>query len=227
LVLLSSCTEPTEPEVLDRTGVVQGSISTTASGDAWVFLYNQGEGPPGAPAEPRAVTAVSARRLQADPRYVIGQVKPNAYRLFGILDVDSDFDGTVDVLSQPTAGDRVSEPIDFQSQPGRGAAVPLEIDTPVFTEPPAFSLEGQFDDDVVLDFALDAITPLLPKTAILDFGPGALRRQATTSWSPSPRAGNSGGSPISWSESRKTSGFTSIVSLADLRPDLTYTSAVQ
>ena len=30
----------------------------------------------------------------------------------------------------------------------------------VFTEPPAFSLEGQADDDVVLDFALDAITPL-------------------------------------------------------------------
>ena len=160
LLLIAACTEPTEPEHLDRSGVVQGPITTTASGDAWVFLYDPAEGPPGPPAQPRAVTAVSAKRLQSDPRYVIANVKPNAYRLFGILDVDSDFDGTVDVLSQPTAGDRVSAPVDLQSQPGRGAIVPLEIDTPVFTEPPAFSLEGQLDDDVVLDFALDAITPL-------------------------------------------------------------------
>ena len=158
--IFASCAEPTEPEVLDRTGVVSGPITTTGSGDAWVFLYRPGEGPPGAPAEPRAVTAVSARRLQSDPRYVIAHVKPNAYRLFGILDVDSDFDGTIDVLSQPTAGDRVSRPVDLQAQPGRGATVPLELDQPVFTEPPAFSLEGQADDDLTLDFALDAITPL-------------------------------------------------------------------
>ena len=146
--------------MLDRTGVVSGLITTTAQGDAWVFLYRPGEGPPGAPAVPLAVTAVTAKRLQADPRYVIAKVKPNPYRLFGLIDVDSDFDGTVDVLSQPTAGDRVSTPVDLQSQPGRGAVVPLEIDTPIFTEPPAFSLEGQVDNDVVLDFALDAITPL-------------------------------------------------------------------
>lgn len=160
LVVFLACTEPTEPEVLDRTGAVQGPIATTAAGDAWVFLYRPQEGPPGAPAEPRAVTAVSAKRLESDPRYVIANVKPAPYRLFGILDVDSDFDGTIDVLSQPTAGDRVSDPVDFQSQPGRGATVALELNKPVFTEPPAFSLEGQADDDVVLDFALDAITPL-------------------------------------------------------------------
>jgi hypothetical protein len=158
--LLAGCTTPSETQVLDRTGVVSGPITTTAEGDAWLFLYRPGEGPPGAPAEPRAVSAVSAKRLQSDPRYVIANVKPNAYRLFGLIDVDSDFDGTVDVLSQPTAGDRVSTPVDLQSQPGRGAIVPIEIDTPVFTEPPAFSLEGQADNDVVLDFALDAITPL-------------------------------------------------------------------
>ena len=157
---LNACTEPTENPPLDRTGTVQGPITTTSEGDAWVFLYRPGEGPPGAPALPQAVSAVSAKRLESDPRYVIANVKPNPYRLFGILDVDSDFDGTIDVLSQPTAGDRVSEPIAFQSQPGRGATVPLELDQVVFTEPPAFSLEGQADNDVVLDFALDAITPL-------------------------------------------------------------------
>lgn len=157
LLLLSACTEPTEREVLDRTGVVQGPITTTAEGDAWVFLYARGEGPPGIP---RAVTAVSAKRLLADPRYVIANVKPNAYQLFGILDVNSDLDGTIDVLSQPTAGDAISTPVEFQAQPGRGATVALRLDRPVYTEPPAFSLEGQAGDDVVLDFALDAITPL-------------------------------------------------------------------
>jgi len=160
LVLFTACTEPSELEVLDRAGVVTGPITTTAQGDAWVFLYSPGEGPPGAPAAPRAVSAVSARRLETDPRYVIANVKPNPYRLFGLLDVDSDFDGTIDVLSQPTAGDRVSTPVDFQSQPGRGATVALDLNKPVFTEPPAFSLEGVAGDDLVLDFALDAITPL-------------------------------------------------------------------
>ncbi len=155
-----ACTQPSEPEILDRSGVVTGPITTTGQGDAWVFLYNPGEGPPGAPAAPRAVSAVSAKRLETDPRYVIANVKPNAYRLFGILDVDSDFDGTIDVLSQPTAGDRTSTPLDFQAQPGRGAIVPLALDTPVFTEPPAFSFEGVAGDDLVLDYALDAITPI-------------------------------------------------------------------
>jgi hypothetical protein len=160
LLAVAGCSEPTEREVLDRSGVVQGPITTSSAGDAWVFLYRPGEGPPGPPAEPRAVTAVSAKRLESDPRYVIANVKPNPYRLFGILDVDSDFDGTIDVLSQPTAGDRVSDPVDFQAQPGRGATVALELNQVVFTEPPAFSLEGQADNDVVLDFALDAVTPL-------------------------------------------------------------------
>ncbi len=157
---LLGCTEPTEPQVLDRTGVVEGPISTQASGDAWVFLYRPGEGPPGAPAEPRAVTALSAARLQADPRFVFANVKPNAYRLYGLIDVDGDFDGTIDVLSQVTLGDRTSAGVAVQSQPGRGAHVALEIDTPVFTEPPAFAFEGEPDLDVVLDPALDAITPL-------------------------------------------------------------------
>jgi hypothetical protein len=169
---VAACTEPSEPQVLDRNGVVQGPITAGAAGDAWVFLYRPGEGPPGAPAVPGAVTAVSAKRLETDPRYVIANVKPNAWRLFGLIDVDSDFDGTVDVLSQPSAGDRVSTPVDFQSQPGRGAIVPLEISTPIFTEPPAFSFEGEADNDVVLDPALDAITPLtLVADAVGQFDP--------------------------------------------------------
>lgn len=159
-VLAAACTEPSEIEVLTRTGTVEGPITTTAAGDAWLFLYRPGEGPPGAPAVPVAATAVSAARLATDPRFVLAQVKPNPWRLYGLIDVDGDFDATIDVLSQVTLGDRTSRGVDFQSQPGRGAHVPIEIDTPVFTEPPAFSFEGEADHDVVLDPALDAITPL-------------------------------------------------------------------
>ncbi|MFZ5442678.1 MAG: hypothetical protein ACOZQL_21895 [Myxococcota bacterium] len=160
LAALLSCAEPSEPGVLGRTGTVEGPISTSVGGAAWVFLYRPGEGPPGAPAQPVAASAVSAERMTSDPRFVIAQVRPNAWRLWGLVDVDDDFDPTIDVLSQPTAGDRTSKGVDFQAQPGRGARVPLEIDQPVFTEPPAFSFEGELDQDVVLDPALDAITPL-------------------------------------------------------------------
>lgn len=161
LLLLSACTEPSEKQVLDRLGTVEGPLTTSLSGDAWLFLYKPGEGPPGAPAEPQAVSAVSAARLDAEHRYVIANVRPNPYRLYGLLDVDGDFDGTIDVLSQASAGDRVSKKgVEFQSQPGRGANVPFEIDDPVFVDPPAFSFEGEADNDVKLDPALDAVTPL-------------------------------------------------------------------
>lgn len=159
-LLLAGCPTPTEPDPLSRRGAITGPITTTGQGDAWVFLYRPGEGPPGAPAAPQFLSAVSAKRLETDPRYVIADVAPNAWRLFGLLDVDGDFDGTVDVLSQPTAGDRVSEPVEFHSQPGRGAVVPLALDRVVFTEPPAFSLEGEADQDVLLDPALDALKVL-------------------------------------------------------------------
>ncbi|MFT3708967.1 MAG: hypothetical protein QM817_15060 [Archangium sp.] len=160
LLTLASCTEPSEPQILDRMGVVEGPIESSVNGDAWLFLYKPGEGPPGAPAIPQSVSAVSAGRLEVEHRYVISNVRPNPYRLYGLLDVDGDFDATIDVLSQPSAGDRVSKGIEFQSQPGRGAHVPLEIDTPIFVDPPAFSFEGEVDNDVKLDPALDAVTPL-------------------------------------------------------------------
>lgn len=161
VLLCAGCTTPSEPDVLERTGTVEGPITTSASGDAWVFLYRPGEGPPGAPAVPPYATAVSAERMRADARFVIANVKPNPYELYGLVDVDGDFDATIDVLSQVTAGDRTTKQrVPVQSQPGRGANVGVELETPVFTEPPAFAFEGEADLDVVLDPALDAITPL-------------------------------------------------------------------
>lgn len=159
-VCLASCTEPTEAPPLERTGHVTGTITTTSAGDAWLFLYRSGEGPPGQPTEPLAVTAVSASRLTIDPRFVFANVSPNAYRLYGILDVDANFDGTVDVLSQPTSGDRVSAGVELQAQPGRGAVADVDFSRVVHLDPPAFSFEGEADLDVSLDPALDAITPL-------------------------------------------------------------------
>lgn len=154
-----ACTEPSENPPLDRTGPVTGHVESTVGGDAWLFLYRPGEGPPGIPAEPVAVTSVSATRLATDPRFVFANVKPNAYRLYGVLDVDSNFD-TIDVLAQPTSGDRVSSGAAVQAQPGRGAVVDVAFSRVVHLDPPAFSFEGESDLDVVLDTALDAITPL-------------------------------------------------------------------
>ncbi|MGV3623787.1 MAG: hypothetical protein ACO1OB_23425 [Archangium sp.] len=158
-LLFAACTEPSENPALDRTGPVTGNLERSIGGDAWLFLYRPGEGPPGLPAEPVAVTSVSASRLVSDPRFVFANVKPNAYRLYGILDVDSNFD-TADVLAQPTSGDRVSSGVEVQAQPGRGAVVDVAFSRVVHVDPPAFSFEGESDLDVVLDPALDAITPL-------------------------------------------------------------------
>lgn len=159
-LVCAACTTPSEPESADRLGVVQGSLEVPVTADVWAFLYRPGEGPPGAPVAPAFFSAVSAARVAESAHYVIANVKPNPWRLYGVLDVDGDFDLSIDVLSQPTAGDRVSRGVEFQSQPGRGATVSLEIREPIFTEPPAFSFEGEPDLDVTLDPALDAVTPL-------------------------------------------------------------------
>ena len=157
---LTSCTVPSEDPALPRVGTVTGGLSSPADGDAWIFLYRPNEGPPGQPAVPVTITAVPAARRTTDPRFVIAQVSPNPYRLWGLVDVDADFDPSIDVLAQPSFGDRVSSGVDFQSQPGRGAVVDLSIDTPIFTEPPAFSVEGEPDQDVLLDPSLNALTPI-------------------------------------------------------------------
>ena len=155
MALACAC-EPTEVPALARTGHVSGDVTTGAAGDVWLFLYRPGEGPPGQPVEPLAVTAISAPRLAASPRFVFADVAPNTYRLYALQDVDADFDGTVDVLSQATAGDRVSAGQPVQAQPGRGARADVVLSTVVHTEPPAFSVAG----DVAPDVALDALTPL-------------------------------------------------------------------
>lgn len=157
VLLFTSACAPSEEPPLQKAGKVEGQAEVTPglSGDVWAFLYAPGEGPPGAPAVPQFVTAVSNLRLSAgDTRYVFGQVAPNPYRLWGFLDVDSNFDPNVDVLAQPGAGDRVAEGSELNLQPGQTLLTELKPRTEVPFEPPAFRLE-QDDTDVTLDGALD------------------------------------------------------------------------
>lgn len=145
----------TDPQVLRPTAVVEGALSTPAglTGDAWLFLYRPHEGPPGEPAFPVFVSAVSAGRLAQTGRYVFGEVSANPWRLWGFFDVDQDFRADVDVLAQPTAGDRTGEGIEFNLQPGRPFTLDYALERPVPFEPPAFRVENADGETFALDTA--------------------------------------------------------------------------
>lgn len=154
IVWLLAC-GPTDPQTLRPVATVQGALVTPpgVSGDAWLFLYRPTEGPPAEPALPVFVSAVSGAQLSRSGRYVFGEVSANPWRLWGFLDVDGDFRGDVDVLAQPSAGDRAGEGVEFNLQPGR----PLELDyttsTLVDFEPPAFRVENATAEVFTLDTA--------------------------------------------------------------------------
>lgn len=153
LLWLAGCGGFVEGETLTRVATVQTELSVTPglNGDAWGFLYSPGEGPPGQPALPQYASAVSAGRLATDPRMVFSQVAPNPYRLWGLYDVNQNFDPQVDVLSQAGAGDRVGAAVDLNLQPGKTAKAALSLTDEVPWEPPVFHLEG-----VTKDLQLDA-----------------------------------------------------------------------
>lgn len=116
-------------------------LPLTGRGNAYVLLYGSGEGPPGAPAEPRYVTAVSELRIsRGDGHFVFPAVAPGSYRLWGFLDVDLGFRSDVDVLAQPGAGDRPAEGLEFAVAEGERVAQELRWLAPLLHEPPAFRL---------------------------------------------------------------------------------------
>jgi hypothetical protein len=153
-VILYGCTVPSEPWPDEHAGRVEGTVMQNAglAGDVWAFLYAPGEGPPGPPAVPQLLTAISAQRLsQGDAHYVFGEVPPNPYRLWGFLDVDSSFDPSIDVLAQPTAGDRVvGQGVELNLQPGQVLTQNFAPSVEVIDEPPSFRLDGD-ETDVPLD----------------------------------------------------------------------------
>ncbi len=160
LLSLTACHGFEEGAVPSKAARVQGQVGG-AAGDAWLFLYKPGEGFPGAPAAPKYVSAVgAARRRSGDHAFVFAQVSPNPYRLWGFVDVDSNFDPGFDVLAQPGAGDRIGQGVELNLQPGRTHEEALVLNSLVEHEPPAFRLEGVAGDDVVLDAQPNSTTAL-------------------------------------------------------------------
>ncbi len=158
-LLWLACT-PTEPDLLTKTAIVEGTFTAPGglTGSAWLFLYKPAEGPPGGPSVPAYSTAISAARLSTDSHFVFADVKPNPWKLFGLLDTNANFDPSFDVLSQPSAGDRIGEGVAVNVQPGRGLQTDYSAQTLVTTEPPAFHLQ-QTPVEVTLDLS-SAMTPL-------------------------------------------------------------------
>lgn len=174
LLVLIGCPQEGVPET--PRSRVEGQVAGpgTLRGDAYVFLFAPGEGPPQGPAAPRYVTAVPELRLAAgDPRFRFAEVAPGPYRLWGFLDANRDVDLAVDVLAQPGAGDWSPE-----------AAVELEVPAGGVTEqdltlarrmrhgPPAFRVTGEGTDGGVVTIS-DA--PLGESLTVEADGLGLLR----------------------------------------------------
>lgn len=114
-------------------------------GDAYVFLFEPGRGPPEEPGTPLYVTAVpELRRASGDSRYPFSEVRPGAYRLWGFLDANGDVDLTVDVLAQPGAGDWVPDAaVEREVSAGERAMVDLSLARRVRHSAPAFRVTGR------------------------------------------------------------------------------------
>ncbi|WP_224360903.1 hypothetical protein [Hyalangium versicolor] len=175
LLVLGGCPQEGGPGL--QAGRLEGQVQGPGAprGDAYVFLFAPGEGPPGGPAEPRYVTAVPEMRwASGDPRYQFAEVVPGPYRLWGFLDTNGDADLSVDVLAQPGAGDWTPE-----------AAVELEVPVAGRVEqdlaltrrmrhgPPAFRVTGEGTDGGVVTVP-DSVLSLTSLTVEAD-GLGLLR----------------------------------------------------
>jgi hypothetical protein len=148
--LTASCAAPLEP--LSKDGQIEGNLELPAGtrGDGLVFLYGAGQGPPLRQAVPVLATGVSDVRIEAgDTAYVLSQVPPNPYRLWGFLDVDRSFQPAIDVLAQPGVGDRVAAGVDLNLEPAQDLVVDLPISTIETLEPPAFHLSGVSPGDTL------------------------------------------------------------------------------
>ncbi len=137
--MLGACTPA--PRLPERWGEVAGALElpATGRGDAWLFLFESGEGPPFSQALPKYATAVPEVRLgRGDGRFVFSAVEPGSYRLWGFLDADRNFRADFDVLAQPGAGDRRIEPAELAVEQGGRAARDLTLGTGYRHPPPAF-----------------------------------------------------------------------------------------
>lgn len=152
MVSLLGC-QPSEYAPVDNASRLTGTLDVSAQvrGDAWVFLFDQGQGFPVSPAFPRYATAVSdVRRQQPDARFIFAAVEPNPWRLWSFVDVDANFDPSIDVLAQPTFNDLISDAAELNLQPGKRHETSLVFSQRLASDPPAFRLESA-DADIRLD----------------------------------------------------------------------------
>jgi hypothetical protein len=152
LLVLSGCPEEGSPAT--QAGRVEGQVAGPGSprGDAYVFLFAPGEGPPRGPAVPRFVTAVPELRLGAgDARFLFAEVIPGPYRLWGFLDSNGDVDLSVDVLAQPGAGDWVPDAgVEVEVPAGGTLLQDLSLTRRMRHGPPAFRVTGEGTDGGVV-----------------------------------------------------------------------------
>ena len=162
-VLLGACSPPPERE-LPETGTVRGALQLTegSRGSAWLFLYPPGTGYPLTQAFPEEVTAVSDVGLRdRDARFLFANVPPNAYRLWGFLDTNRNFEPDIDVLGGPGAGDRVAAGVELSVERGSELETLLPITEHVRYEPPSFTVltDEPSEPALVIEFSA-AITGL-------------------------------------------------------------------
>lgn len=166
IVLLTACGNPQRGP--RREAELSGRVETTpgARGDAYVFLYAPGEGPPENLSSPRFVGGVSDVEVaDGGARYLFSNLAPNPYRVWSFLDVDRNFDGEVDVLSQPGAGDRVGRGVEINVQPSDRFEQNVSPTQHVSLEPPALHLEGL--DGGALELS-DSISGVVSFTLVAD-----------------------------------------------------------
>ncbi|XXF80844.1 hypothetical protein P2318_14115 [Myxococcaceae bacterium GXIMD 01537] len=148
LGIAGGCAEPGGGD--SRSARVEGRVlaSESVPGDAYVFLFAPGEGPPEAPGTPLHSTAVPAlRRAAGETRFRFPSLRPGTYRLWGFLDVNGDVDLSVDVLAQPGAGDRVPEgALERAFAEGEAATVDLSLTRRVRHPLPAFRVVAEGAD---------------------------------------------------------------------------------
>ncbi|HVG58652.1 MAG TPA: hypothetical protein VNA24_08865 [Hyalangium sp.] len=152
LLVLSGCPEEGSPA--KQAGRVEGQVAGPSSlrGDAYVFLFAPGEGPPRGPAAPRFVTAIPELRLgTGDARFLFAEVVPGPYRLWGFLDSNGDVDLSVDVLAQPGAGDWVPDAgMEVEVSAGGVLLQDLSLIRRMRHGPPAFRVTGEGTDGGVV-----------------------------------------------------------------------------
>ncbi len=161
LLALGGCSEEGVPG--RQSGRVEGRVAGPGAlrGDAYVFLFAPGEGPPRGPASPRHVTAVPELRLGAgDPRYRFAQVSPGPYRLWGFLDSNGDVDLSVEVLAQPGAGDWSPEAtLEVEVPVGSLLERDLVLTRRMRHGPPAFRVTGEGSDGGVVTLTGSPLPP--------------------------------------------------------------------